>query len=59
MRGYLEPPDMRSDNRDPLAEPDRTSWSCLGRVLMALLLVVLVFAVIAAIGCANYLNSLP
>jgi len=26
---------------------------------MALLLVVLVFAVIAAIGCANYLNSLP
>jgi hypothetical protein len=59
MRGYFEPPDIGSEDRDPLVEPDRTSWFCFGRTLLALLFLAIGFAVMMAIGFYFYFKSLP
>ena len=59
MRGYVEPPEIGSEDRDPLVEPDRTAWFCLGRVMLAVLLVALCFAVVTAIGFYHYFKGLP
>jgi hypothetical protein len=59
MSRYFEPPDIRSPDRDPLLEPDRTSWSCFGRVVLVALFAALCFALGMAIGFYYYLRGVP
>jgi hypothetical protein len=59
MSRYFEPPDIGSQDRDPLVEPDRTSWFCLGRAVLVALFVALCFAIAMAVGFYYYLRGLP